>query len=32
MSIPINIENLLDDNAVEWARIEFIKGWDQIRL
>lgn len=26
--LPINIENLLDDNVVEWARIEFKKGWN----
>ena len=26
--LPINIENLLDDNVVEWVRIEFEKGWN----
>ena len=26
MSIPISIDNLLKDNVVEWARIEFNEG------
>lgn len=28
MSIPITIEKLLTENIVEWARIEFKKGWN----
>ena len=28
MSIPITINKLLDDNVVEWARIEFKEGWN----
>lgn len=28
MAIPITIEKLLDDNVVEWARIEFKEGWN----
>ena len=28
MSIPITIDKLLDDNVVEWARIEFKEGWN----
>ena len=28
MSIPITIDKLLTDNIVEWARIEFKKGWN----
>ena len=28
MSIPITINKLLNDNIVEWARIEFKEGWN----
>lgn len=28
MAIPITIEKLLNDNVVEWARIEFKEGWN----
>lgn len=28
MSIPITIDKLLNDNVVEWARIEFKEGWN----
>lgn len=28
MAIPITIERLLEDNIVEWARIEFKKDWN----
>ena len=28
MAIPITIETLLNDNVVEWARIEFKEGWN----
>ena len=28
MAIPISIEKLLDDNIVEWARIEFKESWN----
>ena len=28
MSIPITIEKLINDNVVEWARIEFKEGWN----
>ena len=28
MSIPITIDKLLNDNIVEWARIEFKEGWN----
>ncbi len=28
MSIPISIEKLLNENVVEWARIEFKEGWN----
>lgn len=28
MSIPITIEKLLNENVVEWARIEFKEGWN----
>ncbi|MGN0170877.1 MAG: RNA-binding domain-containing protein [Lachnospiraceae bacterium] len=28
MAIPITIEKLLTENVVEWARIEFKKGWN----
>lgn len=28
MAIPITIEKLLNDNIVEWARIEFKEGWN----
>ena len=28
MAIPISIEKLLDDNVVEWARIEFKEKWN----
>ncbi len=28
MAIPITIENLLNNNSVEWARIEFKEGWN----
>lgn len=28
MSIPISIEKLLEENIVEWARIEFKEGWN----
>lgn len=28
MAIPISIEKLLEDNVVEWARIEFKEGWN----
>ncbi len=32
MAIPISIEKLLSGNVVEWARIEFEKGWNPILL
>lgn len=28
MSIPITIDKLLNDNVVDWARIEFKEGWN----
>jgi ATP-dependent DNA helicase RecG len=28
MAIPITIDKLLNDNIVEWARIEFKEGWN----
>ena len=28
MSIPITIDKLLNENVVEWARIEFKEGWN----
>ena len=28
MPIPISIDNLLRDNIVEWARIEFKERWN----
>ncbi len=28
MSIPVSIEKLLNENIVEWARIEFKEGWN----
>ena len=28
MAIPISVEKLLNDNVVEWARIEFKSGWN----
>ena len=28
MAIPISIEKLLEENIVEWARIEFKEGWN----
>lgn len=28
MAIPITIEKLLNENVVEWARIEFKEGWN----
>lgn len=28
MAIPVSIEKLLSGNVVEWARIEFKKGWN----
>ncbi|WP_185096056.1 hypothetical protein [Kaistella palustris] len=28
MALPINIENLLTGETVEWDRIEFKKGWN----
>ena len=28
MTIPVSIEKLLSGNIVEWARIEFKKGWN----
>lgn len=28
MSIPISIDNLLRENVVEWAQIEFKEGWN----
>ncbi len=28
MAIPISIEKLLNENVVEWARIEFKEGWN----
>lgn len=28
MAIPITIDKLLNDNVVEWARIEFKEGWN----
>jgi ATP-dependent DNA helicase RecG len=28
MAIPITIEKLINDNVVEWARIEFKEGWN----
>ena len=28
MAIPITIDKLLDENIVEWARIEFKEGWN----
>lgn len=28
MAIPVSIEKLLNGNVVEWARIEFKKGWN----
>lgn len=28
MSLPINIDKLLDGNTVEWDRIELKKGWN----
>ena len=28
MAIPISINKLLEDNIVEWARIEFKEGWN----
>lgn len=28
MAIPISINKLLEDNVVEWARIEFKEGWN----
>ena len=28
MAIPITIEKLLEENIVEWARIEFKEGWN----
>lgn len=28
MSIPISIEKLLEENVIEWARIEFKEGWN----
>ena len=28
MAIPITINKLLEDNVVEWARIEFKEGWN----
>lgn len=28
MAIPITIDNLLEGNVVEWARIEFKEGWN----
>lgn len=28
MAIPVSIESLLNENIVEWARIEFKEGWN----
>lgn len=28
MAIPIDINKLLEENIVEWARIEFKEGWN----
>ena len=28
MALPTSIEKWLDDNVVEWARIEFKEGWN----
>lgn len=28
MAIPITIDQLLNENVVEWARIEFKEGWN----
>ena len=28
MAIPVSIEKLLNENIVEWARIEFKEGWN----
>ena len=28
MAIPISIETLLNENVVEWARIEFKENWN----
>ena len=28
MAIPITIDKLINDNVVEWARIEFKEGWN----
>ena len=29
MAIPVSIEKLLNENIVEWARIEFKEEWIQ---
>lgn len=30
MAIPVSIENLLENNTIEWARIEFKENWNPV--
>ncbi|MHA4811523.1 AlbA family DNA-binding domain-containing protein [Flavitalea flava] len=32
MSLPINIDDLLHGHVVEWERIEFKEGWNELDI
>lgn len=32
MSLPVNIENLINGKSVEWERLEFKKGWNPEKI
>ena len=32
MALPININQLLDGNTIEWERMEFKKGWNPQKI
>ncbi len=32
MALPINIDQLINGQAVEWERIEFKEGWNDLNI
>ena len=32
MALPVNIEDLVHGNVIEWERLEFKKGWNPEKI
>lgn len=32
MSLPVNLEDLINGRSIEWERLEFIQGWNPLKI